>query len=215
MPDASTFAFVALAALALAVVPGPAVLFIVTRSVSHGRAAGLVSVAGIHLGTLVHVVAAALGLSALLMRSAVAFDALRYVGAAYLVYLGVRRLLATPTGDGIVVTTSRALVDIFKQGVFVNLLNPKTAAFFFTFLPQFVKPDRGAVAMQILSLGVLFGVIASITDAAYAVIASRLGDRLRSSAQFSHRMRLFSGSVYIALGLTAAISGSRPRAEAA
>ena len=209
MPDLASLGVFSLASLALLVVPGPSVLYIVTRSISQGRMAGLVSVLGVHVGTTFHIAAAALGLSALLMRSIVAFNVVKYAGAAYLIYLGIRRLLDDESlvQDGPV--KERSLSRIFRQGIVVNLLNPKTALFFLAFLPQFVDVERGSVALQMLVLGSLFIVLGLISDGAYAHFSSFLGDRLRTSKTFARRERLFSGGVYLGLGVTAALSANR------
>ena len=209
MLDPSVLAVVALASLALAIVPGPAVLYIVTRSVSQGRAAGVASVAGIHVGTVAHVVAAALGLSALLMRSVLAFSVVKYAGAAYLIYLGISTLRQNGEQGGSVDLREQSLRRIFNQGIVVNVLNPKTALFFFAFLPQFVEPGRGAVALQMVLLGLVFIVVAFTSDTIYALVSSGLGHRLRSSARFARRQRNLSGGVYLALGVSTALTGSR------
>jgi threonine/homoserine/homoserine lactone efflux protein len=197
------------AALALAVVPGPAVLYVVARSVDQGRAAGLVSVLGIAAGGLVHVAAAAVGLSSLLVSSARAFEVVKYAGAAYLVLLGVRRLLgrdgdATPHGS-----LPRGRRRLFSQGVVVNVLNPKTALFFLAFLPQFVDVSRGAVALQILVLGLLFVVVALVSDSAWALAAGTAGARLRGSFGFLRVQRYVSGSIFVGLGAVAALARER------
>jgi threonine/homoserine/homoserine lactone efflux protein len=212
MPDASTLAVFAVAAVTLLVIPGPAVLYIVTRSVDQGRAAGLVSVAGIHVGTLVHVAAAALGLSALLVSSATAYDAVRWLGAAYLVWLGVRRLLAhdEPSGAGEGRRPSRpGLRRIFAQGVVVNVLNPKTALFFFAFLPQFVDVSRGSVPFQVAVFGVAFVLLGLLSDGAYAVAASTGAGWLRRRPGVARASRLVAGGVLVSLGVTTALAGSR------
>ncbi len=153
MPDATNLLLFIGAALVLLLTPGPAVFYIVTRSVEQGRLAGIVSSLGIQVGTLCHVVAAALGLSAVLMSSAVVFSVVKYAGAAYLVYLGVRTLTGrageAAWGDG----GRRKFSRLFMDGVMVNVLNPKTAAFFLAFLPQFVDVSRGAIWKQVLILG--------------------------------------------------------------
>jgi threonine/homoserine/homoserine lactone efflux protein len=209
MPSASTFFLFGLAALGLLVVPGPAVLYIVTRSIHQGRAAGLVSVLGVATGSLVHVAAAALGLSALLMSSAVAFEAVKLLGAAYLIWLGIRTLRGhgeeeLPEG-GEPAKLSRA----YAQGVVVNVLNPKTALFFLAFLPQFVDPGAGRPAPQMLVLGALFVTLGCLSDGTYALIASRLGEWLRARPTFARNRRRVSGVVYITLGAVAALSGHR------
>jgi threonine/homoserine/homoserine lactone efflux protein len=209
MLDPSVLAIVALASLALAIVPGPAVLYIVTRSVSQGRAAGVVSVAGIHVGTLVHVIAAALGLSALLMRSVVAFSVVKYAGAAYLILLGIRTLRQKEEESGRLVLGEQSLRKVFNQGIVVNVLNPKTALFFFAFLPQFVDSGNGKEALQMLLLGFVFIAVAFVSDTVYALVSSGLSDRLRSSSRFTRRQKFLSGGVYLALGVSTALSGNR------
>src|SRR5581483_2126472 len=144
MPTATTIALFLVAGLGLVLIPGPNIIYIVTRSVDQGRRAGLVSALGVEMATLVHVTAAAFGLSALLLSSALAFSVVKYVGAAYLIYLGIRTLLTRDQHQETVVVEPKSLSHIFFQGVLVNLLNPKTALFFFAFLPQFVDPARGA-----------------------------------------------------------------------
>jgi threonine/homoserine/homoserine lactone efflux protein len=215
MPDASTLALFAVAAVTLLVIPGPSVLYIVTRSLDQGRAAGLVSVGGIHVGTLVHVAAAALGLSALLVSSATAYHAVRWLGAAYLIWLGVRRLLARDE-DGLGAAAGPGpgsrrvgLRRIFAQGVVVNVLNPKTALFFFAFLPQFVDTARGSVPFQVLVFGVAFVLLGLLSDGTYALLASTGAGWLRRRPGAARASRLVSGGVLISLGVTTALAGSR------
>ena len=212
MPSSSTLALFAVAAVTLLVIPGPAVLYIVTRSVDQGRAAGLASVCGVHVGTLVHVAAAALGLSALLVSSATAYHAVRWLGAAYLIWLGVRRLLAhdedapAAPGPG---TRRHGLRRIFAQGVVVNVLNPKTALFFLAFLPQFVDVSRGSVPFQVVVFGVAFVLLGLVSDGTYALLASTGAGWLRRRPRVARSSRLVSGGVLIGLGLTTALAGSR------
>ena len=198
-------------AVILLVVPGPAVTYVVSRSVGHGRAAGLVSVMGIVAGTLCHVVAAALGISALLASSAVAFQFVKYLGAAYLVYLGIKTLRRNAGQLLDADAAETRLIRIFGQGLLVNLLNPKTALFFLAFLPQFVDPARGHVTLQILQLGILFALMGGCSDSVYAVIAGAAGERIRGSLRLRRAQRNVSGGALIALGLASAFSGSRSK----
>jgi threonine/homoserine/homoserine lactone efflux protein len=207
MPAPSTFALFAAAALALLVVPGPAVLYIVTRSIDQGRRAGMASVAGIHTGSVVHVAAAAVGLSAVLAASATAFTVLKLVGAAYLIGLGVQKLRANPAASSNPLLDEPRIVGLrrtYAQGVLVNVLNPKTALFFLAFLPQFVDPERGSTTVQVVALGLTFIALGIVSDGAYALLAGSLGERLRRSARFARLRDRTSGVVYIALGLAAA-----------
>jgi threonine/homoserine/homoserine lactone efflux protein len=201
VPDSHSLALFAAAALALLLVPGPAVLYIVAQSAEHGRLAGIVSVAGIHVGTLVHTAAAAIGISALVVSSAVAFTVVKYAGAAYLVYLGVRRLLARVPSE--TPTVARApLRRLFTQGAVVNVLNPKTALFFLAFLPQFVDPDR-TVWTQVVVFGLTFVVLGFLSDGVYAVAAGTLAHRLRRRPNV---LRFGSGGVLVGLGAATALA---------
>jgi threonine/homoserine/homoserine lactone efflux protein len=208
MPDLGALGLFVVAAMVLAVTPGPAVLYIVTRSISQGRAAGVVSCLGVAVGGLVHVLAAALGLSAVLAASALAFDVVKYAGAAYLVYLGVRKLTQAPAATVEDAGGRRSLLRVFRDGVVVNVLNPKTALFFLAFLPQFVVPSRGDVPLQCAFLGSLFILIAFSTDTTWALLASGAGAWLRRHPRFVTTERYVSGSVYLGLGLATAVSGS-------
>ena len=209
MPELSAIGVFAAAALALLVIPGPAVIYITTRSIDQGRAAGFTSVLGIATGTLVHTAAAAVGLSALLASSAVAFGIVKYAGAGYLVFLGVRRILVAESVGEDVVVPPRSLRRIYGQGVLVNVLNPKTALFVFAFLPQFVDPGRGPVPLQIVLLGFLLAAMGIVSDGAYALLAARLGRWLRGSDRFDSIQRYVSGGVLVSLGVAAAVSRGR------
>jgi threonine/homoserine/homoserine lactone efflux protein len=206
VPDPSRLALFIGAALLLLVVPGPSVLYVVTQSVSHGRRAGIASVAGITTGTLVHIAAATVGLSALLASSAVAFDVVKYLGAAYLIVVGIRRLAGWEREQEPWTGAPRNLRRLYRQGIVVNTLNPKTALFFLAFLPQFVDPTRGAAWAQILALGLLFAALGFMSDATWALVAGTLGDRLRSSRSFPSVQRYVSGSVFVGLGAVAALT---------
>jgi threonine/homoserine/homoserine lactone efflux protein len=198
------------AALLLLFTPGPAVLYIVARSLDQGRRAGFVSVLSIETGNLVHVLAAALGLSAILVSSSLAFSIVKYLGAAYLIFLGLRRLFGRVPVDQPAAPAPRSLGAIYRQGVLVAVLNPKTALFFFAFLPQFVDPAQGGVPLQLLLLGCLFVGMAICTDGLYALLAGTAGGWLKHSPGFLRAERYVVGSVYIGLGLMAALTGSRP-----
>ena len=202
MTDISTFALFVLAALALAVVPGPAVLYIVAQSVDQGRLAGLVSALGIGTGGLVHVAAATVGLSSLLASSATAFTIVKYAGAAYLILFGIRRLLTREEVGEEAHQPPRANRQIFRNGVVVNVLNPKTAFFFLAFLPQFVDPDASAATLQILLLGLIFVVIAFCSDSMWALAAGTLGSWLRRSRWYLGVKRWMTGTVFVGLGLS-------------
>jgi threonine/homoserine/homoserine lactone efflux protein len=189
--------------------PGPAVLYIVARSVEQGRIAGLASVCGITTGTLVHVLAAALGLSALLASSALAFAIVKYAGAGYLIYIGVRRILSrldTPVAQA--KQPARSLGRVYRDGFVVNLLNPKTALFFLAFLPQFVDPSRGEVVFQIAFLGLLFALMGLASDGLYALAAGTAGRWVKRNSHFLRWDRYVTGGVFIGLGVTAAFAGN-------
>ncbi len=206
MPSLTLWSLFVVASLVLLLTPGPAVLYIVARSVQQGRAAGLVSVLGIHLGTIVHIVAASVGLSALLVSSALAFEIVKYLGAAYLIWMGVRTLMARdpdPASPGV---AAAPLARVFRDGFVVNLFNPKTAIFFLSFLPQFVDPARGAVHAQILVLGLTFMALGMLSDGMFALAAGAAGDFLRTSRRFLRLQRWFAGCAFIGLGVTAALA---------
>ena len=206
MPDTGTLAVFAAAALALIVVPGPAVLYIVSQSIDRGRLAGVVSALGVGVGGLVHVTAAAVGLSSLLVSSATAFAFVKYAGAAYLIGLGLYTLLASRSEPEVAIPRERKLSRRFWQGIVVNVLNPKTALFFFAFLPQFVDPDRGSAALQIGVLGLVFVGLAVASDSVWALVAGTASARLRGSRRFLAVQRYVSGSVFVGLGALTAVA---------
>jgi len=195
-----------LAALILLLTPGPAVLYIIARSMDQGRLAGFVSVLSIESGNSVHVLAATLGLSAILMSSALAFTVVKSLGAAYLIYLGVRRLLTRDQSHEVARVQRQSLRRIYSQGVLVATLNPKTALFFLAFLPQFVDPSAGSMTLQLLLLGGTFVTIAIVTDSMYALLASTTADWLKKNQSFLRAEKYLAGSAYIGLGLTAALT---------
>ena len=207
MPALSTYALFLAAGIGLLAIPGPAVLYVVGRSIDQGRRAGLVSVLGISTGTLVHITAATVGLSSLVLASAVAFNAVKYVGAAYLVFLGVRRLLTRAGDEALHGTAPRSLRRLYSDGVVVNVLNPKTIVFIFAFLPQFVDVSRGHVWLQVLVLGLSFALLGMMSDSLYAVVAGSVAERLRGSRRVARFQRWFGGGILVALGLAAAFVG--------
>jgi len=205
VPSLDTYLVFIATALALLAIPGPAVLYVVSRSVDQGRSAGLVSVLGITTGTLVHITAAAVGLSSLILASKTAFDAVRFVGAAYLIFLGVRRLLSKTEEESLDGPASHSLRRIYAQGVLVNLLNPKTIVFIFAFIPQFVDVSQPHVGRQIFALGLTFALLGLTTDSLYALAAGTVADKLRGSRRMATFERWFGGSILVGLGVAAAL----------
>jgi threonine/homoserine/homoserine lactone efflux protein len=205
MPSLSTYALFVATALALLAIPGPAVLYIVSRSIDQGRRAGFASVCGITTGTIVHVTLATVGLSSLVLASRIAFDTVRYAGAAYLIYLGVRRLLTRHVEADRRGRPPRTMRELYTQGLIVNLLNPKTIVFIFAFIPQFVDVNAGHVWLQILLLGLTLAGLGFTSDSLYAVAAGTMADRLRGTPLIARVERWFGGAVLIGLGVAAAI----------
>ena len=201
--------FVSVATI-LVFMPGPNTLYIIARSIQQGRLAGFVSSLGVQVGTMVHIVAASLGLSALLVSSPVAFNVVKYAGAVYLIMLGIKTLL---TGEKIEPAKVRktALGRVFYQGIVVNLLNPKTVLFFFAFLPQFIDPARGVIVLQVVLLGSILIFLGTLSDSIYALASGSIGNWLRENLKFLRAQRYFAGSVYIGLGAATALSGAHRR----
>jgi threonine/homoserine/homoserine lactone efflux protein len=203
VPALATLPLFALTALGLLVIPGPAVLYITTRSASHGPRAGFVSMLGIHTGTAVHVLAAVAGLSALLVASATAFSVVKLAGAVYLIYLGARTILGRRTAATGHDAGTRDLRRLYLDGIVVNVLNPKTALFFLAFLPQFVDPDRGPMWSQTLVLGLVFILLGMVSDGTYAVVGAQVG-RLAGRGRGPRRGgRYVEGGILVGLGLSA------------
>ena len=209
MPNLSSLLLFIVASAVLIITPGPAVLYIIARSVDQGRRVGLVSVSAIEVGNFMHVIAATLGLSALLLSSALAFTFVKYLGAAYLVYFGLRKLITREAAHVTRNSRPQSLRKVFTQGVLVATLNPKTALFFVAFLPQFVDPSQGAIAGQMLVLGCIFVIMAVISDSMYALLAGTVGHWLKGSPLVLRAERYVVGSLYIGLGLTAAFTDAR------
>ncbi len=208
MISTTTFLLFCMTAFALIAVPGPNMIYITTRSTVQGRKAGLVSVLGVETGTLVHVVAAVIGLSALLASSALTFNIVKYLGVAYLIYLGLRTWLSKTGAEEAANIQPASAARVYFQGLLTNVLNPKVALFFLAFLPQFTDPSRGNVAGQMLLLGVVFTIIALGVDLIVALLASSAGDWLRSRNKARRAQRWIVGSVYITLGLSTAFASA-------
>lgn len=206
MPDLSTIATFAIASFALLIIPGPAVIYVINRSVADGRAVGLAAVAGLELGNTVHVLAASVGLSAVLAGSAVAFNAIKWLGVVYLVAVGINTLRKPPAvidDQQPSMSRRRALV----QGIVVNTLNVKVALFFLSFLPQFIDPDAGNAGVQSFVLGMVFVIIGVVTDGTYALVASGLRGVLVRGRALPFVQRYVAGTVFIGLGILAATTG--------
>jgi threonine/homoserine/homoserine lactone efflux protein len=204
MPSLSTYAVFLATGLALLLVPGPAVLYVVTRSIEMGRAGGIAPCAGITTGTVVHITLATAGLSSLILASSVAFDGVKYVGAAYLVFLGLRRLLTRGVADVEAEAAPRTRRRAYTQGIVVNLTNPKTIVFIFAFIPQFVDTGSGHVWLQVLVLGLSFAGLGFVSDSLYALAAGTVADRLRGSPRIARFERWFGGGILVGLGIAAA-----------
>jgi threonine/homoserine/homoserine lactone efflux protein len=207
IPSHSSLLLFVSAALVLLAIPGPAVFYVTSRSIGHGLSAGVISALGIGVGTLFHVAAAALGLSALLMSSAIAFSVVKYLGAAYLIYLGIQKIVREESIASSEQSGRIPLSRIFSQGIVVNVLNPKTALFFFAFLPQFVDVSRGKVAGQILFLGLLFAIMGVLSDSVWALIAGTLAHALKRNPRWMRTQRYLSGGMLISLGVATAFAG--------
>jgi threonine/homoserine/homoserine lactone efflux protein len=205
LPDGATLLLFMTAALALNVTPGPDMLYVVGRSVSEGRTAGIVSALGIAAGCLVHTFAVALGLAGLLQAVPVAFEVVKWLGAAYLIWLGIRALRQQRGSTGPAALEPASQSAIFWQGMVTNVLNPKVALFFLAFLPQFVDPSRGSVALQLIALGVLFNVSGTIVNALVAILASGAGAWSRRRFSESPLMRRLTGVLFIGLGVRLAL----------
>jgi threonine/homoserine/homoserine lactone efflux protein len=210
MPSFSTYAVFLATGIVLLLIPGPAVLYVVTRSIEMGRAGGLASVAGITTATFTHVALATAGISSLILASSVAFDAVRYVGAAYLLLLGVRRLVGRGIEPIAEEREPRTRRHAFAQGVVVNLTNPKTIVFVFAFIPQFVDPHAHRAWLQVVVLGVSFACLGCLSDSMYALAAGTVADRLRGSAGIARVQRWFGGGVLVGLGILAAVWSPSP-----
>ncbi|MBL8302517.1 MAG: LysE family translocator [Ideonella sp.] len=212
MSPSPLFVAFLLASLVLAATPGPGVVYVVTRTLAQGRRAGLASVAGVAIGNLGNAVGAALGLAALFAVSALAFEVVRYAGAAYLVWLGWRTLQSpvAPATEGAAAMPAMPPARILRDGAVVSLLNPKTTLFFAAFLPQFIEPGGSAV-LQSVGLGAVFVLIAACTDLLYVLGAGMVAPGLVRRPQGLPIGRWLSAAIYVGLGLYTAAMGERPR----
>ena len=205
MLDNQNFLLFLIASIVLLITPGPAIIYIVARSVSQGTMAGLVASVGMHVGTIVHVLAAAYGVSTLLMTSATAFNVIKYLGAAYLIFLGLRSFFSKTEPVGEAKQNRKELLTIFKESVVVNTLNPKIALFFFAFLPQFVNTQSEmSVSTQITVLGLIFIAIGIISDGLFAVFAGAIGDRFKQTG--ANYGKYVTGTVFTGLGIVTALA---------
>ncbi len=211
MISTETLVLFCVTAFALIITPGPNQIYIIARSTSQGRRVGFLSVLGVESGTLVHVIAASLGLSALLASSALAFGVVKYAGAAYLIYLGIRTWLSDSDTPERAAPELDSGARVLVQGMLTNVLNPKVALFFLAFLPQFVNVSRGHVAEQMLILGAVFTLMGLGVDLVVAFLASSAGDWLRRKPAARRVQKWVTGGVYISLGLGTALAGSDRR----
>ena len=205
MPDLNSLISFAVASVALLVIPGPAVIYIVNRSVADGRQIGLAAVVGLELGTFMHVLAATVGLSAILATSENAFNVVKYLGASYLVLIGLRTLTRKPEA----ISTSASSMtqsQAFRQGFIINTLNPKIALFFLSFLPQFIDPNISSNARQSLILGSVFVLCGFIIDGVYALTASSLREVLVKGKALPFIQQYVAGVVFVLLGAAAALA---------
>jgi len=209
VPDFNSLLVFIGAGLLLNITPGPDVLYIVGRSIGQGRVAGLVSVLGIATGSLFHVASAALGLSALMLALPLAYDGVRYAGAAYLVWLGLRAIGSRSSPLHVQQVEPERLGRVFRQGVLTNMLNPKVALFFLAFLPQFTNPANGPVSLQVALLGLIFIGNGTIVCLAYALAASWLGEWLQTRYGVATWLNRAMGGLFIGLGVRLALESRR------
>ena len=206
LPDWPQFGLFFAAALILAITPGPGVFYILATSIAQGPRAGVVSACGIAAGTLVHILLAVSGLSFLIASSGLAFSSVKYLGVAYLVYLGIQTLCGRDTsGEKLKEVSQKPLLRVFTRAASVNILNPKVGLFFVALLPQFVDPARGSPALQFLLLGILLACLAFVTDTLYALAAGKVGERLGNPKSPSAWRRWLAGITYLTLGVLSAL----------
>ncbi len=204
------FLIFAFASLLLNITPGNDMLYVATRSTSQGLKAGIVSALGISAGCIVHLIAAVIGLSAIIANSAVAFDIIKYIGAAYLIYLGIKSFLSKQNKFNIDrQVEKRSLSNLLWQGALTNVLNPKVALFFLAFLPQFIHPEKGAPALQILLLGLWFNFSGTIVNIIVAMLFGKLGNWLADKQAFIKWQNKITGMLLVGLGVKVALSSRK------
>ena len=208
MTDSSSFPLFLAAVAVITITPGPDTFYVLGRSLEQGRLAGIVSALGIFVGNLGHTTAAAIGLSALLMTSALAFNIVKYAGAAYLVYLGIQAIISRDSHSTLPTPPRASLMKVFLQAILTNLLNPKAALFFLAFVPQFINP-AGPLALQTLQLGIIVAASSSLWLALIGALVAAVGQNLRRSPRAAAIQRWGTGSLFIGLGLRLAIAESR------
>ncbi|MEM9451340.1 MAG: LysE family translocator [Cyanobacteria bacterium P01_E01_bin.6] len=207
MLDPTTFGVFLSAAIALAITPGPGILYVMTRTLKGGKREGVMSSFGTAVGGMVHVFAAAFGISVIFATSALAFNLVKYLGAAYLIYLGIKTLRSSGSLIDMTTLQSAGSQRAFLQGITVEVLNPKTALFFLAFIPQFINPE-GIVFAQFLMLGTLSITLNTSADLVVALLAGPLGQRLATNRRLQARQRYLTGTGLIALGGYVALTGS-------
>lgn len=209
MLERHSFELFLAAALVLAITPGPGIFYVLTRTLAGGRRDGFLSAGGTLLGGLFHVFAAALGVSAILAASALAFAVVKYAGAAYLVYLGVRMIRSRDLSLDLASASLLKPAHTFRQGVATEVLNPKTALFFLSFIPQFIHPERGHVFAQFVTLGIISVALNTSADVVVAFLAGALGARLKRSSRLIRRQRVVSGLAMVGLGVYVAATDAK------
>ena len=210
MISMNDFLLFALASLMLNITPGNDMLYVATRSTSQGVKAGIVSALGIAGGCIIHLLAAVVGLSAIIANSAIAFDIIKYAGAAYLIYLGIKSILSKQNKFSIHHSVEKkSLSKLFSQGALTNVLNPKVALFFLAFLPQFIHPEKGNTAMQILLLGLWFNFSGTIVNSTVAILFGKLGNWLADKQSFIKWQNKITGLLLVGLGIKVALSSRK------
>ncbi len=213
-PATNVFIAFTIAGLTLLLIPGPAVMYITALGLREGRRPAAAAAVGLGIGNFVHVVAATLGLSALLVSSALAFSAVKFIGAAYLIYLGIQTLRKTAVAKDTIEIRRTTAAREFRRGIVVNTFNPKVAIFFLAFVPQFIDTQRGAVAGQVLVLGVWFALLGIVTDTLYGVTAGELGSWMKGKDSVQRKIQKVSGVIYIMLGVLSALASTGRASDA-